>query len=306
MGFEREAHQQAAAFACAQFGGDVARTAQGDAHFAAAFFDFRFRNGVGRVVRDGRAHDGSVGSVESRGGGVVHFGGRKYVRALHSGGRRQGRTAADERHVAAAGGQCARNGVAHLARRVVRYEPHGVDGFDRGACRYDEASTLQALFFFGIFSAEQLADEGGDVGRFGHAALARQSAGQLAFGGLDDPHAPFGQTAQVLLRRGMGVHVEVHGRRHDDRAAGREIGRQQQVVGDAAGHFGQRIGRGGGYQVTVGPLAERDVRIPRSVFRVEEFHENRVFREGGHRQGRDELLGQRRHDDAHFGARALQ
>ena len=89
VGFEREAHQQAAAFACAQFGGDVARTAQGDAHFAAAFFDFRLRNGIGRVVRDGRAHDGSVGSVESRGGGVVHFGGRKYVRALHSGGRRQ-------------------------------------------------------------------------------------------------------------------------------------------------------------------------------------------------------------------------
>ena len=169
-----------------------------------------------------------------------------------------------------------------------------------------DASPLRALCFFGIFSAEQLADEGGDVGGFGHAALARQSAGQLAFGGLDDPHAPFGQTAQVLLRRGMGVHVEVHGRRYDDRAAGREVGRQQQVVGDAAGHFGQRIGRGGGYQVTVGPLAERDMRIPRSVFRVEEFHENRVFREGGHRQGRDELLGQRRHDDAHFGARALQ
>jgi len=74
-------------------GGGVARPAQGDAHFAAAFFDFRLRNGIGRVVRDGRAHDGSVGSVESRGGGVVHLGGREHVRTPDSGGRRQGRGA---------------------------------------------------------------------------------------------------------------------------------------------------------------------------------------------------------------------
>ena len=40
---------------------------------------------------------------------------------------------------------------------MVRDEPHGVDGFDRGACRYDEAFTGQVLFFFKQKTAYEIA-----------------------------------------------------------------------------------------------------------------------------------------------------
>ena len=49
-------------------------------------------------------------------------------------------------------------------------------------------------------------------------------------------------------------------------------------------------------------FAERDVRVPRAVFGVEELHQNRVLRQRGHRQRRDELLGQRGHHHTHLGA----
>ena len=170
------------------------------------------------------------------------------------------------------------------------------------ACRDDQPFTLQTLFFF----AEKVADECGDRFGFGHAALAGQSAGQFAFAGLDDADAAFGECPQVLLRGCVGVHVQVHGGSRDDRAACREVGRQQQIVGDAAGHLGQRVGRGGGDQVAVRPFAQRHVGVPRAVFRIEEFDQNGIFRERGHRQRRDELLGQRRHHHAHVGACRLQ
>ncbi len=119
-------------------------------------------------------------------------------------------------------------------------------------------------------------------------------------------HAVSGQPAQVLLGRRVGVHVQIHGGGDDHRAAGGEVGRQQQVVGDAGRHFGQCIGRGGGDQVAVGPFAERDMGIPGPVLGVEELHEDRVSGERGHRQGRDELLRQRSHHHAHVGAGRLQ
>ena len=244
--------------------------------------------------------------VSRQGRGVVHLGGREHVHALHARRCRQRRAPRDEGHLRTARGQRSGDGVAHFARRVVRDEPHGVDGFDRGACRYDEAFTGQVLFFFGGSRGEEFADIGGDFRGFGHASLAREPAGELPFGGFGDPHAVSGQPAQVLLGRGVGVHVQIHGGGDDHRAAGREVGRQQQVVGDAACHFGQCIGRDGGDQVAVGPFAERDMGIPGSVLGVEELHEDRVSGERGHRQRGDELLGQRGHHDTHLGARRPQ
>ena len=115
---------------------------------------------------------------------------------------KQRRTPRDEGYLRTACGQRSGDGVAHLSRRVVRDEPHGVDGFDRGACRYDKAFTGQVLFFFGGSRGEEFAHIGGDFRGFGHASLAREPAGQLPFGGFDDPHAVPGQPAQVLLGRG--------------------------------------------------------------------------------------------------------
>ena len=302
VGFQGESHQQAAALVRSKLGGDVARAAQGDAHVAVAFLDFGVRNPVGGVVGHGGAHHGPVGPFESPDRGVVHLGGREHVHSLHARGRRQLRAARDKRHAGPSVGQLPGNGIAHLARGVVRDEPHGVDGFDRGSCRDDQPFTLQALFFF----TEKTADECGDRIGFGHAALALKTAGQFAFARLDDVHAASGECPEVLLRGLVGVHVQVHGGSHGDRTAGREVDGQQQVVGDAGGHFGQGVGRGGGDQVAVGPFAQRHVGVPRAVFGVEELHQNRVLRERGHRQGRDELLRQRSHHHAHVGAGRLQ
>ena len=306
VGFEREAHQQAASLARSQLGGDVARAAQGERHLAVAFPEFGLRRAFGRVVGHSGAHHGAVRLLEGAGRGVVHFRRRKHVHAFDARRRRQRRASRDEGDFRTPGGQLAGEGVSHFARRVVRDEPHGVDGFDRGPGRDDHAFTREALFFFSGRAAEQVADECGDFGRFGHAALAAKTAGQLAFARLRDPHTALRERPQVPLRRLVGVHVEVHGRGHDDWTACRKIGREQQVVRDARCHFGQRVGRGRGDQVAVGPFAQRDVGVPCAVLRVEELHQNRIFRERGHRQRRDELLGQRRHHDAHFGARRLQ
>ena len=133
-----------------QLCGDVARTAQGDVHFALALLELGLRNRVGRIVCHGGAHDSAVGALEGSGRGIVHLGGREHVHAFHARGRRQRRTPRDEGYLRTACGQRSGDGVAHLSRRVVRDEPHGVDGFDRGACRYDKAFTGQVLFFSGV------------------------------------------------------------------------------------------------------------------------------------------------------------
>ena len=237
---------------CPQFGGDVARAAQGDAHLAVAFPDLGVRNPVGGVVGHSGTHHGAVRLLEGPDRGVVHLGGREHVHALHACRCRQRGAARDERHAGASVGQLPGNGIAHLARRVVRDEPYGVDGLDRGSCRDDQPFTCEALFFF----AEKTAHECGDRIGFGHAALAPKAAGQFAFTRLDDMHAVSGERPEILLRGLVGVHVQVHGGSHGDRTAGREVGCQQQVVGDAGGHLGQGVCRGGGDQVAVGPLAQ--------------------------------------------------
>ena len=65
---------------------------------------------------------------------------------------------------------------------MVGDETYGIDRFDGGAGRYDEAFTLQVLFFF----FEQRIDECDDLGRFGHAAFPGESACQFAVFRFDD------------------------------------------------------------------------------------------------------------------------
>ena len=53
IGLEREAHQQVAAFACAQFGGDVRGVFKFQRHALAAFFDLFRGHGAGAEIRLG-------------------------------------------------------------------------------------------------------------------------------------------------------------------------------------------------------------------------------------------------------------
>ena len=196
----------------------------------------------GGIVCDGGAHDGSVGCGELPHRSLVHLLCREDIDTSNSGRGGQRRAAADEYDFGAPPGERFGDGIPHLARRVVRDEPHRVDGFDGCACGNDQPFTSQALFFFG----KKVFDECDDVGWFGHASLARKSACQLPFGRFDDPYASAAQNLQIFLRGRMREHVQVHRRGDRYRAAGRKVGRQQQVVGDAVRHLAQRIGRRGG------------------------------------------------------------
>ncbi len=168
--------------------------------------------------------------------------------------------------------------------------------------RYEEAPPRKTLFFF----AEQPLHFGYYLLGLGHAPLARKAAGKLAFARLDDGDARRAQRGEVMLRGGVGIHVQIHRRSYGDGAACRQIGRQQQIVCHARGHFGQRVGRGGRYKIAVRPLAERDMRVPCTVFGVEKVDQNRVARQRGHGKRRDELFGHGCHDHAHLASGALQ
>ncbi len=300
VGFEREAHQQTSALACAQLGGDVLRAAQAERQASVALLHLALRDLLGRVVRHGGAHHGAVRRVEGLRGRAVHLFGRQHLDAAHALRCGERRAAAHERDVGTPCRQFARNGIAHLARRMVGEVAHGVDGFDRGSGSHQVAfpGERRAPFARG---QQPLHGPHDGLGLL-HAAFAREAAGQLALARLDHRDAPFGQRAQVLLRGDVGVHVQIHGRSHGHRTAGREVGREQEVVRRAVGHFRQRVGRRGGYEHQVGPLAQRDVGVPGAVLGIEEFDQDGTLRERGHGQRRDELLGQRRHHHLHLGA----
>ena len=280
------------------------RAAQTDKELPVALLELGFGDAFGGVVGHGGAHYRSVRPIEGLHRGIVHLGGRENIHPLDSRRGGQRRTARDQGHLGTACGQRAGDGVTHLARRVVRDEAYGVDRLDRGPGRDDHPFTGERLFFFVRFG-EQPSDEFGDLLRFGHAALAAQAAGQFSLTGFDDSYAACGQCAEILLRGLVGIHVQVHGRGHNHRTACRKVGRQQQVVGHARGHLGQRVGRGRGDHVAVGPFAQRDVGIPGAVLRIEELHQNGALGEGGHRQRGDELFGQRGHHHLYFGAGRL-
>ena len=105
----------------------------------------------------------------------------------------------------------------------------------------------------------------------------------------------------------MLPHVGVHGRRHDDGLGERQVHRAEQVVGDAVGHLGQRVGGSRGHHHDVGFLAVVDV----GDARVRRELTDLILADGmcgksleGH--GADELRGGTRHDHANLHARFLE
>ena len=117
-------------------------------------------------------------------------------------------------------------------------------------------------------------------------------------------HAAAAQQREVVLRGGVGIHVEVHGRGDEGGGLHREVGGEEHVVGDAVGHLAERGGRGGGHDEDVGPAPEIDVAVPTAVAPVEKFAHHRVLRKGGEGEGRDELFAGGGDDHLHFGALA--
>lgn len=267
------------------------------------FFSLRSDTSARRVVGDGGAHYCSVGVGEPFGSRTVHILSREDVHPLHSVRGRERGASADERYRCSSCGERTRYRIAHLARRVIRDESHGVYRLDcRTSRNYQPATCEATLFFFG----EDSVHEPYYRFRFSHATLARQTARQLALGRVDDGCSARTEYVEIRLRRRMREHVAVHRRSDDGAAAGGQIGREQQIVGDAVSHLGDGIRRGWGDKIAVRPLAHRDVGVPVAVFGVVELDGDRILGQRRHSNRRDELLGGRRHYDPHLRTRGFQ
>ena len=104
----------------------------------------------------------------------------------------------------------------------------------------------------------------------------------------------------------MREHVQVHRRGDRYRAAGRKVGRQQQVVGDAVRHLAQRIGRRGGDEQAVRPLAERDVGVPLPFSGLKNSTRMGCFESVAMVSGVMNCLASGSHYDFHLGACAFE
>ena len=94
----------------------------------------------------------------------------------------------------------------------------------------------------------------------GQPALAGVGAGQPALGGLEHDDAARAQGGDVGLGGGVLPHLGVHGRSHHHRAARRQQGVGEQVVGQAVGGLGQHVRGGRRDHDEVGLLPDPDVR----------------------------------------------
>ena len=184
---------------------------------------------------------------------------------------------------------------------MVRYVANGVDRLDRRAGRHEQGPPLQRAPA-GKIVRHRTRDRGGLL----HPSFARKAAGQFSRSRFDDPASVALEAVEVIAGRRMSVHIEVHRRGDEHGTTRRQISGQQQVVGHAGSHLRNRIGRSRSDDQRVGPLAERDMAVPLSALRIEKLDENRVAAQRRERQRRDELLGQRSHQYAHFRALADQ
>ena len=247
----------------------------------------------------------------------------------------------DEHHVETGAGGTLGEGEAHFSARIVAHEADGVDAFARGAGGDEQARAVPVdrahkgragcggcggagghflvrgigcrCALGGVFAAR--CGRGGRCGEvagevldddfgFLHAPLAREGGGEETVGGFDDVHPAAAQEVEVVLRGGVGIHVEVHGRGDEGGGFHREVGGEQHVVGDAVRHLAERGGRGGGNDENVGPQTEIDVAVPTAVAAVEKIAHHSALRKGGEGEGGDELFAGGRDDHLHFGALA--
>ena len=145
----------------------------------------------------------------------------------------------DDGHLGAERGGLLGQREAHAPGAAVADEAHRVDRLARTAGGDEH---LQA-----VPGAPARRDDGLDGGqqvrRLGQAPDAPLVPGaQRAGAGVDDDHAALAQEREVGLRGRVLVHVVVHRRRDEDGAGGGQRGRGQQVVGQAVGQLGDRVG----------------------------------------------------------------
>ena len=280
---------------------NVRRALHRDGQVAVLFLDLVAGHGHRAVVRHGGGHDQHIGGVKAAGDGFVQIlcGGHRNIRGEFD--RRQSGLAVDEGHVRAPHGGGAGQCVAHLAGGMVGQVAHGVQCLLGGPGGHGDTHSGQVLG-----PGDGVQDVLDEHIFLRQATTAHILAGQHTALGGDDREAIPLQRGEVVLRDGVFQHAGVHGGGNQLGAFGRQHHGGEHIVGDAVGHFGDHVGRGGGHQDHVGLFGQRDVGDLEFEVAVKGVHHALVAGQGLKGDGSDELGGVFGHDDLHIGPQLAQ
>ena len=134
-----------------------------------------------------------------------------YLHEFGHGRRLQCRGAADENDLRAASDGGFGQGISHLAAGTVADEAHRIDrlvGWSGG----DE----NGLAFQVLLDAQHGERGFDDLFGFGETSGADHAAREISAAGFDDVHSALAQRFEILLRRFVLPHVDVHGGSDDD------------------------------------------------------------------------------------------
>ncbi len=208
------------------------------------------------IVGHGGGHDEDVGLGQALHHLGVHLSGRGSLDLADAGRRGHVHVGLDQIHLGAPVEGGPGQGEPHLARAAVADETHGIDGLPRATGGDDHAQAAQVALALHLQPQLHL---GHDAVGVGHPPRAVDAAGQLAGARFHHEHPSVAQQAHVALGGRVLPHVGVHGRSdHHGLGEGQAHGGEE-IVGDAVGHLGQRVGRGRSDDHDVGLLAVFDV-----------------------------------------------
>jgi hypothetical protein len=143
------------------------------------------------------------------------------------------------------------------------------------------------------------------LGGLQHAAVANLAA-RLVATARPEHQSTIGLDARhVALRGGVGPHLAVHRRCHQQQTAlarPRQTSEAQQIVGLSVGEFGDEVGRSGCHDQGVGGAREADVCHRVGLARIPLAGEHRAPAQRLHGDRGDERFGRLRHHHLHGGA----
>ena len=209
--------------------------------------------------------------------------------------------ARDQHAIGAEPRQRSGNGMALAAGGAVGDVAHGIDRLLRRAAGDERAAAAQRRI-----GDEDLFDRGDDLQRLGHAAHAAFILGERPGIGPDLLDAARCEPRQILLRRFMFPHAEIHRRRDEDRLVGRQQRGRGEIVGDAGGDFRDDIRRRRRDDEEIAFLRQAQMAHLALIGQREEIGIGFLAGERRGRERRDELLRARGQDAAHARAALLE
>ena len=270
------------------------------AETALVFLDLLPRTVDGREVSHGGGHDDDLRPLEAAPDGGGHLFGRPDGKQFHARRRVQVSRSRNQGDASAAGLRLRGDGVPHLPRGTVREEPDRIDVFDRGP-----GSDQHPLAFQALPPAQDPKRPFDNDLRRGQASLPHFSTGQVAGFRLHHGDSAPAQDLQIGLRRRVAPHLDVHGGSRDGGSDGGNVESAQEIVPDAVGEFGQRVGRRRRHQQQVAAAGQGDMFDGRRGIPEQVVHDA-VPRELLQGQRPQESLGMLGHHREHLAAPFLK